>query len=147
MQLHDLKPTSKKKNKIRRGRGGKRGTYSGRGIKGQKSRSGRRIRPAERDLIIRLPKQRGFSNKPKSEKPLSFNLKKILPKLKPFLEGKKSVVIDIEVLKQLEIIPTEYSGEVKILGVGELETPINFKGIKVSKGAKIKIEKAGGKVE
>jgi len=147
MQLHDLKSTSIKKPKTRVGRGGKRGTYSGRGLKGQKSRSGRKIRPAERDLIIRLPKRRGFRNKNKKSKPIIFNLKNILPKLKPYLEDKKDATVDIETLKQLEIIPVDYNGEVKILGIGEAETPIRFKGIKTSKNAKIKVEKVGGKIE
>lgn len=62
MQLHELWPFhSLYAKKTRVGRGGKRGTTSGKGQKGQKSRSGRRIRPAERDLIIRIPKLRGFA--------------------------------------------------------------------------------------
>ena len=44
------------------GRGGKRGTYSGRGVKGQKSRAGARIRPAIRDFIQQIPKLRGDSS-------------------------------------------------------------------------------------
>ena len=147
MQLHKLKPSSKKRTKIRRGRGGKRGTFSGRGTKGQKSRSGRRIRPAERDLIIRLPKRRGFRNMPKSQKPISLNLKKILPKIRTFIASKKDAIIDIETLKQLEIIPTRYKGEVKILGTGDLDSTVVFKGIKTSKNAKMKIEKAGGRIQ
>src|SRR3989344_5256957 len=69
MQLHTLIPNHFSKAKKRIARGGKRGTYSGRGIKGQKSRAGHRIRPAERDLIIRLPKLRGFKNKSLVPKP------------------------------------------------------------------------------
>ncbi|OIO49751.1 MAG: hypothetical protein AUJ39_00315 [Parcubacteria group bacterium CG1_02_42_13] len=68
MQLHELAPIHINKGKKRIGRGGKRGTYSGRGTKGQKARAGHRIRPAERDLIQRLPKLRGFNNKPKAKK-------------------------------------------------------------------------------
>ncbi|MEK9186632.1 MAG: uL15 family ribosomal protein, partial [Patescibacteria group bacterium] len=64
MQLHQLKPRHRQYPKTRVGRGGKRGTTSGRGQKGQKSRSGHRIRPAERDYIQRLPKLRGLKNKP-----------------------------------------------------------------------------------
>ncbi|KKU11931.1 MAG: hypothetical protein UX16_C0001G0027 [Parcubacteria group bacterium GW2011_GWB1_45_7] len=62
MQLHELKPTTVNKGKKRIGRGGKRGTYSGKGMKGQKSRAGRRIRPAIRDLMQRTPKLRGAKN-------------------------------------------------------------------------------------
>ena len=64
MQLHEVTPIHKNKSKKRIGRGGKRGTYSGRGMKGQKSRSGHKIRPAIRDLMQRTPKLRGSSDKP-----------------------------------------------------------------------------------
>ena len=63
MQLHDLRSGKDFATKKRIGRGGKRGTTSGRGQKGQKSRSGHRMRPAIRDLIIRTPKLRGYQNK------------------------------------------------------------------------------------
>ena len=64
MQLHELQPFHRLKRKAQRvGRGGKRGTTSGKGTKGQKARAGHRIRPAERDLIIRIPKLRGFAQR------------------------------------------------------------------------------------
>ena len=63
MMIHELPSIKKRAQRI--GRSGKRGSYSGRGVKGQKSRSGRRLRPAERDLILRIPKMRGFANAPK----------------------------------------------------------------------------------
>lgn len=63
MQLHQLKPNKTKKARKRVGRGGKKGTYAGRGLKGQKSRSGRKTRVGfaggDTTLIKRLPKQRG----------------------------------------------------------------------------------------
>jgi len=62
MQLHQLQANHPNLAKKRIGRGGKRGTTSGRGTKGQHSRAGRRIRPAERDFIQRLPKLRGIGN-------------------------------------------------------------------------------------
>jgi len=62
MQLHELNPEHKNKTKKRIGRGGKRGTYSGRGMKGQNARAGRKLRPAIRDLIQQLPKLRGSKN-------------------------------------------------------------------------------------
>lgn len=65
MQLHELQPLHENKKEKRVGRGGKRGTYSGRGVKGQKSRAGHSIRPAERDLIQQIPKLRGYANNPK----------------------------------------------------------------------------------
>ena len=77
MEIHKLKIRSAYRNKKRVGRGGKRGTTSGRGQKGQKSRAGHRIRPAVRDTINRLPKLRGFANKIKRPKPIILNLDKI----------------------------------------------------------------------
>ena len=63
MQLHELKVENKNRAKKRIGRGGKRGTYSGKGMKGQKSRAGRKIRPSVRDLMQRTPKLRGAKDK------------------------------------------------------------------------------------
>jgi len=59
MQLHELQPEHYNKDKKRIARGGKRGRTAGRGQKGQKSRAGRKIRPAVRDLVQRTPKLRG----------------------------------------------------------------------------------------
>jgi len=59
MQLHELQPNHYNKDAKRIARGGKRGRTSGRGQKGQKSRSGRKIRPGIRDLVQRTPKLRG----------------------------------------------------------------------------------------
>lgn len=146
MQLHGIKPVLKYKRARRIGRGGKRGTYSGRGQKGQKSRSGRRIRPAQRDLILRIPKKRGFGNKPKIPKPLVLNIKDLVDAVKSLVAEKSEILISKEQLKSLGLIPSRYRGDVKILGDGEIQTPFTLQGLKVSKSAKIKIEKAGGKV-
>src|SRR3989344_7736581 len=108
MQLHNI-PKSNKKRAQRIGRGGKRGTTSGRGQKGQKSRSGRRIRPAERDLIIRLPKKRGFHNKPKSPPALVLQLSDL---------KKLSGPVSHETLREANLVPRRYSGGVKILSGG-----------------------------
>jgi len=67
MQLHQVKPSHKTKTKKRVGRGGKKGTYSGRGIKGQKARAGAKLKPAIRDLIKKIPKLRGYKFKKKSK--------------------------------------------------------------------------------
>jgi large subunit ribosomal protein L15 len=63
MQLHEIKPTHKLKKRKRVGRGGKRGTYSGRGQKGQLSRAGRKLKPLIREIIKRYPKLRGYKFK------------------------------------------------------------------------------------
>ena len=59
MQLHELKPIHKNKESKKIGRGGKRGTYSGKGMKGQRSRAGARMQPIIRELTKRYPKLRG----------------------------------------------------------------------------------------
>jgi large subunit ribosomal protein L15 len=127
MQLHNLPSIQKKVKRV--GRGGKRGTYSGRGIKGQKARSGHRIRPAARDLLIRLPKLRGYKNKPIFSKPPVIN------------------VGDLEKKVVGNLINKETVGKVKILGNGEVKKAFIVEGLKVSQGAKAKIEKAGGTVK
>ena len=142
MQLHTI-GSSNKKGKKRVGRGGKRGTTSGRGTKGQKSRSGHRMRPAIRDLILRLPKRRGYKNRPQSDKPFVISLSELETKLKLFAGEKKT--IDKDFLKELGILPPSYIGAVKILN-GKIEAAVNIKGIKLSETAKDKIEKAGGSV-
>ena len=142
MQLHNVRKFKNKRQRI--GRGGKRGTTSGRGQKGQKSRAGRKLRPAERDLIIRIPKHRGFANKPKSEKPFIVNLKDISLAIKSLDAGKGPVVLNMDFLKKIGILKQDFKGDVKVLGSGEVESSITIKGIKVSKGAGDKIKKAGG---
>lgn len=82
MQLHELQSQHRTKNKKRIGRGGKRGTYSGRGIKGQKSRAGHKIRPEIRDFIKKIPKKRGYRFKSIKEKPQIVNLKDLEKKYK-----------------------------------------------------------------
>ena len=144
MQLHQL-PSLNKKSEKRIGRGGRRGTYSGRGIKGQRSRSGHRIRPAVRELILRIPKRRGFANRPKSPKPFSLSIGEIAKKLAPVAKGHTTV--DKNALRGIGILPLKYRGDVKLLGDGEIKFPLIVKGLKVSKSARQKIGKAGGIVE
>jgi len=127
MELFKNLKSKNRKNK-RVARGGKRGVTSGRGTKGQGSRAGHKLRPAMRDLLIRIPKLRGYNNKP------------IYPKLP---------VINIDDLMKLKetSFSEENLGRVKILGSGDVNKVISVKGLSVSKSAKEKIEKAGGKVE
>ena len=60
MQIHELQRKHKNKGKKRVGRGGRKGTYSGKGLKGQKSRAGRKMVPIIRELIKRYPKLKGY---------------------------------------------------------------------------------------
>lgn len=142
MQIHQLKPEHSKKRKMRVGRGGKKGTYSGRGVKGQKSRAGRKMVPIIRELIKRYPKLRGYK----------FNM------------DTSSVVINLDVLEKTsnegEIISPENllkkglisrikgrTPDVKILGNGKLTKKLVVEKCKVSKTAKGAIEKAGGNIK
>ena len=144
MKIQELSSIKKRVQRI--GRSGKRGSYSGRGVKGQKSRSGHRIRPAERDMIIRLPKLRGFRNKPKWENPEVFNLVTISRRLKSFVEGKTPLEVNRALLKKAHLVKKDFTGIIKLLGTGDMEFPISVKGLEVSKSARMKIEKAGGNV-
>lgn len=143
MKLHQLTKT-RLRSKKRVGRGGKRGSYSGRGVKGQKSRAGRKMRPAERDLILHLPKLRGFRNKPKTNKPLILNLRALAPLL--FDSGKEILHINKFSLEKAGFLPKGYRKDVKLLGDGEIKVPVVLEGINASKAATDKIKKAGGSI-
>ncbi len=131
MQLHELKPTHKIKKKKRVGRGGKRGTYSGRGIKGQKARAGAKIRPALRDFIKKIPKKRGYRFEGrKKEKPQIINLKDLE---KYFKEGE---VVNPEALLKKGLVSKIKGGKmpiVKILGQGTVTKRLKIENCLVSK--------------
>ena len=144
MQLHNL-PALNERTKKRIGRGGKRGSYSGRGIKGQKSRSGRVLRPALRDLIIRIPKRRGFRNKPLSAPAYVVNLAELSHKLST-ISKTGPITIDKKFLQSMDLVPNRFQGKVKILGDGIISRPLVLQDIGVSDVAKQKIEAAGGRI-
>ncbi|MEK7494025.1 MAG: 50S ribosomal protein L15 [Patescibacteria group bacterium] len=140
MQLHELR--NKKRNKKRIARGGAHGKTSGRGTKGQKSRAGHRIRPAERDLIKKLPKLRGYRFKGIGAKHAVVNLSAMNG---AFASGD---VVTPESLRAHGLI--EKKGNVyplvKVLGEGKIEKKLTVERCSVSAAAKEKIEKAGGAV-
>ena len=142
MQIHQIQPKHKQRKARRIGRGGKRGTYSGRGIKGQRSRTGRRMQPRVRELFKRYPKLRGY-RRAKTEKSLVVNL---LQLEKRFEKGE---TVNPVTLAQKRIVGT-IKGKIrpiKILGMGELSKSLTIEGCAVSKSAKMKIEKAGGAIK
>ena len=132
MQFYQVKPIHRAKNKKRIGRGGKRGTYSGKGIKGQKSRAGHKIRPEIRDFIKKIPKQRGYRFKSFRTKPAIINLKDLNEK---FNDG-DTVSPETLLNKGLIAKVKDRMPEVKILGVGELKKKIKIEGCKISKSIK-----------
>ena len=134
-----------KKMRVGRGIGSGKGKTSGRGVKGQKSRSGVAIKSFEggqMPLYRRLPK-RGF-NPIKKEKIAIINLDKV----QNLLDSKKinkETIINIELLKKNKIISKSFN-KVKVLGSGEIKDKINLNVDFISKSAKEKLEKAGGKI-
>ncbi len=142
MQLHELRPSHKFKKAKRIGRGGKRGTYSGKGIKGQTSRSGARIRPALRDLIKKIPKLRGYRYKRKYKKTIEINLDVLGKQLEAGERVTPQILLKKGMIQKIRgALP-----EVKLLGDGSLDKKLLVEKCKVSKKAKEKIESAGGKV-
>jgi len=143
MQLHELKRKHKNRDKKRVGRGGKHGTYSGRGIKGQKARAGRKMEPIIRSLIKRYPKLKGYRSFRIDSDFAVVNLE-ILEK-----NSKDGEIINPENLIKKGIISNikGRSPKVKILGTGKLTKKLVFENCKTSKTAKEAIEKAGGSIK
>jgi len=137
MRLHELRSKTKQSSKKRVGRGGKRGTYSGKGQKGQKSRAGHKIRPGQRDVLLRTPKLKGFKNKPKKTPARAISLSVI--------DAIESPKISFEILRVLNIVSGRVT-RVKIVGSGSITNAKEIVGIPVSASAKKKIEDAGGSV-
>ena len=140
MRLNELKPNpGSKSKKIRKGKGHASGLgkTSGRGHKGQKSRSGGNIRQGfeggQMPLQMRLPKF-GFSSR------VNNNFQEVNIKN---LNGMK--VVNLETLKEKKLI-TKSVKKVKIFGNTEVNSKITVEGIPLTKGAKQAIENAGGKV-
>ncbi|MCK9378715.1 MAG: 50S ribosomal protein L15 [Candidatus Moranbacteria bacterium] len=143
MQIHELKVKSKK-NRKRIGRGGKRGTYSGKGNNGQKARSGAKrdyiFEGGKSTLIERLKKVRGFKSIAPKKLVLSLDMLE-----KKFANGE---TVNFETLVAKKVFrKNEISSGVKILGTGKITKKISVdKEILTSDSARIAIEKAGGKV-
>ena len=145
MKLNNLVRTNKKKIRPGRGIGSGKGKTSGRGHKGQKSRSGVAIKSFEggqMPIFRRLPK-RGF--KPLQKKNIAIlNLSKI----QNFFEQKKINVeenLDLKLLQNKKIVSKKYE-KLKILGSGDIKNKVNLTVNFISKQAKEKIEKIGGKL-
>ena len=145
MNLSNLHPAAGSKHsdafRVGRGHGSGNGKTAGRGQKGQKSRSGGKVRVGfeggQMPLYRRLPK-RGFTNI-FAKKIVSINV----DRLNGFENG---TVVTPELLLETRVISKVLDG-VKILGNGTLEKSLTVQGCKVSKSAAEKIEAAGGKVE
>ena len=148
MQLNTLNSKTKKTKRKRLGRGigSSKGKTSGRGHKGQKSRSGVAIKSFEggqMPLYRRLPK-RGFNSLNKK------NLLAIisLSRIQEIIKKKNSISsdkINLATLQKSRLINKKYK-KLKVLGPGDLKDKLTFEVNSISKSAKEKIEKLGGKV-
>lgn len=138
-QLHQIKPEIKLKRSKRVGRGGKRGSYSGKGLKGQKSRAGHRIRPQLRDVIKKIPKKRGYRFISVKKNPEIVKLEQIE---KRFNNGDK---ITPKILFRAGLIKFEKGRlpKVKILGCGKTDKKFLISECLISQsvGKKVKIGK------
>lgn len=144
MRIHELSPAegSKKKHKrVGRGQGSGHGKTCCRGHKGQRSRSGGRLRlgfeGGQMPLQRRLPK-RGFTNIFRKE----YNIINI----KDLNRFEPNSTIDMNALREAGLV-NRARGDIKLLGEGEISHPMVIKVDKISKAARAKIEAAGGKVE
>ena len=144
--LNTTEKVTKTKLRVGRGIGSGKGKTSGRGVKGQKSRSGVAIKSFEggqMPLYRRLPK-RGFNSFGKINIAI-MNLEKI----QSFINNKTikaSDTINIELLKKLKLI-NKNSQKLKILGTGDVKEKVNIEADLISKSAVEKLEKAGGTIQ
>ena len=148
MQLHDLKPNKARKNKIRIGRGGKRGKTSGKGGKGQTARAGNSMRPEMREIIKKIPKLRGHGK----NRALTVNAERVRPTVVNVSVLESAYASGEEVSPKTLVAHGKVRGQrgkmpvIKILGTGELTKKLTVSGCTVSASAREKIEKAGGHV-
>lgn len=148
MQLHELKPTAPRKTSKRIGRGGKRGKTSGRGMKGQIARAGNSTRPEIREQIKKIPKLRGHGvNRSRTvnseQKPVvAVNL----GRLETVFSDGETVSPQTLVNKGVVSKVAKKAPKVKILATGEVTKKLNVDNCQVSKSAKEKLEKSGGKI-
>jgi len=145
-ELNNREKINKTKIRVGRGIGSGKGKTSGRGVKGQKSRSGVSIKSFEggqMPLYRRLPK-RGF-NSFSSEQIAILNLEKI----QSFIDKKTinpNELLNADLLKKLKVI-NKNSTKLKILGTGEIKDKVNIEANLASKSAVNKLEKIGGSIQ
>jgi large subunit ribosomal protein L15 len=144
MKIHDLAPSrgsKKRRKRVGRGPGSGHGKTSCRGSKGQNSRSGGGVPPGfeggQMPLQRRLPK-RGFTN--------IFRKHYTVINIRDLARFEATRDLDPEALKVAGLLKKK-SSLIKLLGMGEITSPVNVKVHRASKSAIEKIEAAGGKVE
>ncbi|MDP2949802.1 MAG: 50S ribosomal protein L15, partial [Chloroflexota bacterium] len=145
MEAHELRPpkgSRHKRKRVGRGDASGHGTYSGRGSKGQKSRSGGGPRlgfeGGQTPLIKRLPHRRGFTN--------IFRVEYAAVNVKQLERFEVGTEVTPQLLREAGIVKTARQ-PVKILGDGEISKALTVRAHKFSATAREKIEAAGGSVE
>jgi len=146
MQNHTLSTDgskTRKRKRIGRGDASGNGSFSGKGMKGQKSRSGGGVRPGfeggQLPLIKRLPSLRGFTNIFKTQYH-AVNLDTIL---KVYPDGGE---VSLETLVEKRVLK-DHKLPLKVLGRGEINVNLTVSAHKFTKSAKEKIETAGGTIQ
>ena len=142
LSLHTIKPVKgsvKKRKRVGRGNASGHGTYSGRGLKGQKSRSGvsglKRL--GMKQVLLRTPKKKGFKSLKPKDQVVNLSL------INKYFKDKDQ--INPKILLNKKLIGTIKVG-VKILGKGELKLKgLKFVNVKMSESVKKQVEKMGGK--
>ena len=144
--LHELSTKNRKKKRI--GRGGARGMKSGRGNKGQKSRAGRKIRPALRDELARIPKRRGHNkNRARGVRNKDIIRSVTLQKLEKHFQENNIVTPGTLTEKNIAAKVKGKVPSVKIIASGDITIPLTIRKCGISATAKQKIEAADGTIQ
>lgn len=145
MKEHELIPSAgatKSRKRVGRGDASGHGSYSGRGMKGQKARAGGRVRPGfeggQNPLIKKLPQKRGFVN--------PFRVEYDVVNVAELNHFEAGTVVTPELLVSAGVLKSA-AKPVKILADGEVDRALTVRANAFSIEAKAKIEAAGGKVE
>ncbi len=145
MQAHQVRSNRKRSSRKRlgRGKGSGHGNYSGRGMKGQKSRAGGGVRPGfeggQLPLMKGLPRLRGFTNIFRREyQEVNLARLNVLPE--------RVTQVTPELMKRYGLVKSA-KRLVKVLGQGDLSRPLEVQADKFTETARTKIEAAGGKAE
>lgn len=143
MQINNLKRIHKNKKDRIVGRGGKHAKTSGRGGKGQTARAGNKRRPELRDIIKKLPKNRGYRFKSFVAKPIGVSLNAIIKAYSKGGEVNPASLLQLKVIKKKK----GFLPKVKILNSeADFNVKVEVSECLVSNSAKEKIIKAGGTV-
>ena len=139
--IKQAKGSRKKSKRVGRGNASQKGTYAGRGLKGQKARSGGKSGTRQRGFkasLQKVPKLRGFKSLQAKKETVT------LSQLEKYCEPGREITLHY--LKLKKVISKPQNG-VKIVATGELKKPLIIKGCLASKKAVELIEKAGGKLK